>query len=667
MRFSLNFIKEFLEVKISPQKLADKLTMAGMEVENLEKKGADHILDIEVTSNRYDWLSMVGIAREIAAILGKELKVQYPAIKKMPALKEKDIIIADPRDCPYYIGRMIRNVRVGQTPKEIKDKILNCGLSSINDVVDVTNYCMLKWGNPLHAFDSDKIEGDVYIRRAKDKEKFIGIDEKERILNQDNLVIADKKKVIALAGVMGAKNTEVDEATRNVFLEAAVFSPLTVRRSRRRAGLDTESSYRFERKVDPRHLEYASYQAGLLIEQLAKGDHCAVKAAGKSPPQTRKKITVNFAHLDNYLGLKFPPAAARKILKNLDFEIKPAAAGSLTVLAPARRFDLQREVDVYEELARIYGYDKIAARIPFLTAHPRSDPLTRGKEDTYRSKNKLSAFMALLGFQEIITYSIEGEKERTATAQEEGIVILNPLRQQERFLRTSLLPGMIKSVAYNLNRNQVALKFFELADVYLKDNKGFLEIPVLALGASGQLKNFFYLKKALEEMLTYSNITSFSFREAPVANFTNALKVFINNQEAGFLGKLDEKVSREFDLKEALFFGQLNLNLLLKKRQALRFHALSPYPVIFRDISLSLNKSVRFKTVESLIRGKSKYLIGLRVTDTYEGKGILPETKAFTLRIFYQAREKTLTAQEVDAFHSALREELDRLNGVSLR
>ena len=292
MRFSLNFIQEFLKVDTSPKELASLLTSAGIEVERLEKGLSDWIFDIEVTTNRYDWLSILGISREIAAITGKKLKVNYPSSLTKLNFTTRDIVIEDKGDCPYYIGRRIEGVKVSVSKPWLQKRILNCGLTLVNDIVDITNYSMLKWGNPLHAFDADKLEGNIYIRRAKKNESLVGIDGKERALGKENLVIADSKKVIALAGIIGAKNTEVTEATRNIFLEAAVFSPLTVRRSRRSAGLDTESSYRFERIVPPHLLEYASYEAAKLIADLSGGKNKGYKAVGKKPQLTKKNITI---------------------------------------------------------------------------------------------------------------------------------------------------------------------------------------------------------------------------------------------------------------------------------------------------------------------------------------------------------------------------------------
>ncbi len=668
MRFSLNFIQEFLKVDISPRELASLLTMAGMEVEGLEKGLSDWIFDIEVTTNRYDWLSILGISREIAAILGKKLKVNYPVSITKPLLATRDILIEDKGDCSYYIGRRIEGVRVSESGAWLRERVLNCGLTLVNDTVDITNYSMLKWGNPLHAFDADKLEGNIYIRRAKKNESLVGIDGKERVLGKENLVIADSKKVIALAGIIGGKNTEVTKTTNNIFLEAAVFSPLTVRRSRRAAGLDTESSYRFERMVSPHLLEHASCEAAKLIADVSGGKIKGYKAAGKRPRLAKKNITISFDALGAYLGLRTLKLEAKKILQSLDFKVKDLSKNRIVVSPPGSRFDINSEVDVYEEFSRIYGYDKIPAQIPFL----KRNLTISSQTDYYHFKGELANLAALLGFKEIITYSLE-EKEQLRIEDKDVIELINPLRSQENALRSNLLFGMARSLRHNLNRaltgtgNQGSLWLFEIADTYSKNSKGFLETPTLALAISGKDDDFFLLKGAIERILNFLNISSFEFKESSLNNFTNSLKVSVGNRNLGFMGKLDQLQKKNLGLKENLFFAQLDLSLCVKIRGQKKYKPLSSYPAIWRDISISLKKSIKFKEIEGIIKAKGNYLAGLTIVDVYKGKDIPPEHKAFTLRIFYQSTEKTLVSSEVDSFHNQIRQSLSQQEGVSLR
>ena len=662
MKFSLGFIREFLKVDTPPQELAKFLTMAGMEVESLEKERGDWVFGIEVTTNRYDWLSILGIAGEIAAILDRKVKVNYPTITKKPLLTGRRIIIEDKRDCSYYIGRRIEGVGVVDSPSWIKQRVMNCGINPVNIIVDIANYSMLKWGNPLHAFDADKIEGDIHIRRGSKKESFIGIDGKKRTLDKDNLVITDSKKVIALAGIMGAKNTEVDNNTKNVFLEAAIFSPLTIRRSRRAAGLDTESSYRFERAAPPHLLEVASCAAAKLIISEAGGQICGYRQAGKKPQLSKKKIPISFKLLNAYLGIIVSKQKVKKILKSLNFGVKDISIDKIIVLPPVSRFDIKSEVDVYEEFSRIYGYDKIPAQLPFLKGK-----LSAGQtENFYHFRRELANFTALSGFKEIVTYSLE-EQEQLRIEDKDIIEVINPLRKQENSLRSNLLLGMVRSMKYNLNRNQGGLRFFEIADIYFKNKKGFLEIPTLSLGICGEEEDFFYLKGVLIRILNFLSIGVFEFKEEILNNFTNSLGLFIGNKKIGFLGKLDKYQKNNLGLKEDLFFAQINLLICAKEKAKKEYKPFSPYPIIWRDISISLKKCVKFKEVEEIIRKKGDYLAGLSIVDIYKGKDIPSGQKAFTLRIFYQSTKKTLTSDEVDVFHNQIRQDLSCQEGVSLR
>ncbi|MCF7908385.1 MAG: phenylalanine--tRNA ligase subunit beta [Candidatus Omnitrophica bacterium] len=666
MRFSLNFIQEFLEVNLKPAELANKLTMAGMEVESLQRLGNDWVFDIEVTTNRYDWLSIVGIAQEIGAVLGKNLKVKHPAKLKEALLKERSVIIENIQDCPYYIGRSIKGIKVSRANQQIRELVLNCGLTSVNNIVDITNYCMLKWGNPLHAFDEDKLEGNIYIRRAKKGEPFVGIDGKERVLDKINLVVADQKKVVALAGVIGAKNSEVDESTKNIFLEGAIFSPIAVRRSRRAAGVDTESSYRFERRVSADYLELASSEAAQLIENLAKGRFQGVCRAGRKPHFSQKKVSLSLSGLENYLGCSVPAAKFKSIITSLGFGLKQSSKNKYLLSVPVQRFDIDKDVDIYEEVSRIYGYDKISAKLPFLRKNFDSRVVDRSKS-AYHFNKELAIQIALLGFKEVITYSIEDKDALGANEPENKIEVINPLRKQESSLRSSLLPGMIKAVGHNLNRSQSNLYFFEIAHIYLKDKKGFSEFPVLALAASGKPRGFFYLKGAVENIFKFTNIQEFEFKKTKSSYFSDALTIVIKGKVIGFIGKVNENIKKNCDLKEDLFFAQLNIEQLIASANQKKYRQFSSYPAVSRDISIALAKDVDFKEVEDTIKAKSNYLADLCIVDIYKGKDVPPETTAFTLRIFYQSPNKTLTSQEVDEFHNQIRQALSSQRGLQLR
>jgi len=666
MRFSLNFIKEFLDIDADAEGLVEILTQAGMEVEHYQKAGNDWIFDIEVTTNRYDWLSLVGIAREIAACLHKQFKLPSVKLVKKPLLGSPRIVIENLKDCPYYIGRVIRGPKIAPSPGWLKDRVANCGLSVISNAVDITNYCMLKWGNPLHVFDLDKIEGNIYIRRARSGEKFVGIDEKERNLSVENLVIADDKKVIALAGVMGAKNTEVGPGTRNIFLEAAIFSPISVRRSRRAAGLDTDSSYRFERMVHPDCLEYAAQEAGDKIVELCSGTFGGYAAAGKKPPVKQQKLTIDLDHMNRYLGQEFSGVKVKSILANLGFSLIKTAGQKMTLLVPQLRLDVKREVDVYEEFSRVYGYNNIRTSIPFLVPQEKRALSTGPLGKLYRFKNDLRALMASVGLREAVTYSLESSAQLAQLGEKDCISLSNPMRSQEDVLRPTLLLSLLKACRYNLNRGNNSPRFFEIADVYAKAGRSFQEACVLAVAACGGQEEFFRLKQAVAEMsgVLFSGKIVFSVGARP--NFSNALIITIEGQVYGFLGKLDSNIGASLDLKEDFYFGEFDVGLLYAGRQEKLLRRFSVYPAVYRDISALFASGKKFKDAEVLIRSTAGAVNRLDVIDSYRGKDLPAGSLALTIRVFYQADDRTLTSAEVDEIHTRVRVRLEQ-SGIGLR
>ncbi len=667
MKFSLNFLKQIVDVKLPVKEVARLLTAAGLEVEEVKKVGKDWIFDIEITTNRYDWLSIIGVAQEIAAVTGTKLKLEYPKIQNTPKLKEKDIFIEDSKDCPCYLAREIRNVTIKPSSVWLKNILLNSGLASVNNVVDITNYCMLKWGNPLHAFDLDKIEGSIYIRRAKKGEIFVGIDQKQRVLGFQNLVIADQKKIIALAGVMGAKNTEVTSRTKNIFLEAAIFSPVAVRRSRRFAGIDTESSYRFERKVSAFFLEYASQEAANLILKSAKGDFTGFIRMGKKSGEKPRGVSISLAKMESYLGVQLQVNQVKKILESLNLKVDIVSSDKIKVKPHFARFDIEKPVDVYEEFIRIYGYDKIEPKIPFLKKEGRREAVLDEKELFWKFKDKVRDFVSLLGFSEIVTYSLENRENLLLFSQEQALKLRNPLRSQEDSLRPTLSLGMVKAIRHNLNRGKEDLNFFEIADIYNKNKKSVLEKPFLSLGVSGGNSRFFLLKGAVLEIFDYFNIKSFKLKQSERKCFTNSLDITVDGKSLGFLGKLDKEVEGAFGLKQGVFIAALDVRLLKKYAKEKLFKPFSRFPAIWHDVSLALKKDVWFEDIKKIIEKESQYLSGMKIIDTYQSKELPKDYYAFTLRIFYQSKEKTLNSDEVDSYHNKIRDQLSAQPGVILR
>jgi len=660
MKFSFEFIKEFCDPAVTPQDLARRLTLAGMEVASLHQEKKDWVFEIEVTANRYDWLSIIGISREVAAVCGCKIKVDMPEQEDEEELKEIRLSIAASEDCPLYIGRYIKGVTVQDSPQELKDKLSACGISLVNNVVDITNYCMLKWGNPLHAFDADKIEGEVRVRRAEEEEKFFGLDKKERILNRENLVIADDKKILALAGVMGAANCEVDSKTENIVLEAALFSPLTVRRSRRSAGLETDSSYRFERRVLPEYVDVASAAARNMILDLAGGRKSGKKVCGSIPRTKTEPIRIELDHFYGYIGHEIAKKQIGEILEHLGFKVKNIDARALEVTAPVFRLDIQREVDVYEEITRIYGYDNIPSALPAL--------LPSVEKGLYQFQSQVRNFMVSLGLREMISFSITSDEVLKKIGQEKFLPLSNPLRSQENALRPTLLTGALDVVRHNLNQKADRLKLFELGSIYQNDNNSCRETPMLSITVSGVERPAMYLRGLIEQIIDFLNLKDCLWQEIRVSGFSAVREISFQGKVLGKMGKVSASVCREWDIKQDLFFFQADLSVWQELRKEKKYQPFSRYPFVCRDISLALGRDMSFADIEARIREKAQpWLRDLEVVDIYQGKKLSSGEKGLTVRVFYQSEEKTLTSQEVDSLHNSLRDSLAAIPGLTVR
>jgi phenylalanyl-tRNA synthetase beta chain len=371
--------------------------------------------------------------------------------------------------------------------------------------------------------------------------------------------------------------------------------------------------------------------------------------------------------MKNYLGTDFKVGKVKKILESLNFKIKKVTTDKIKVKPALSRLDIEREVDVYEEFARIYGYDRIKAKLPFLKKSQKDFSVLGKEEKFWEFKNKIKSFVSLSGFSEIITYSIENNQELSLFTEKRGPKLKNPLRRQEDSLRPVLSLGMVKAVKHNLNRGKSGLKFFEAADVYQEGKNSVEEKPFLSLGISGEKTKFFLLKGQVLEILNYLNITTVQFKESKKKSVSNALEVIVKGKVIGFLGKINKKEKDRLGLKEDLFISELDLRLLEKYKRDKKFKSFSRFPAVGRDISLAIEETKKFKEVRKIIEEEGEYLVDLTVIDSYQSKELPKGYFAFTLRLFYQSKQKTLNSNEVDDYHNKIREKLDKKTGIILR
>jgi phenylalanyl-tRNA synthetase beta chain len=687
MKVTYQWLKDFVDIRLSPEALADKLTMAGLEVTSLEKKNDDVVFEIEVTSNRADWLSVVGVAREVAAITRSKFKAQSSKFrvrnKNEPAPLK--IIIENKKDCPLYAAKIIRNVKGGPSPDWLKKRLELVGCRSINNIVDITNYVLFTWGEPLHAFDLDKVIGqlagwpvgqlNVIIRRAKKEEEIITIDGIKRILDEEILVIASETKEatgkpanrqtgkpIAIAGIMGGRDTEVTEDTKDILLEAAVFDPIIVRHGRQALGLQTDSSYRFERGMDRVTAEFASWQAVHLIQELTKGLCTTVKSSGGSLGEP-KTLRLNLSTVRKILNIDITGATIKNILSRLGFKIKAKGKNNFSVKVPSHRADVSLEMDLIEEIARIFGFERIPKSLPLV----RPEPQTGGERDKVSlTKNILAG----LGLNEVITYGLIDRdllNNLGFTREGQTVEILNPLSKEQEILRPTLLASLTQCVAYNLNQKQEHVGIFEVAQVFLDDNNRVreeLRLGVALCGSrsllleQGLIKDpagLLHLKGILEVFFERVGVEEYDLSDSHPAPFTK--DILVRKEKVGLMTMLDKNALDKFDIKNKNVF-LLELSLQRCFPEAARQKKFIPppkYPGIVRDISLVLKDSVSAKEVLAVLKKQGEPLLkDIKIVDYYKGKQIPAGHNGLTLSCLYRSDEKTLTEEEINPVHLLL-------------
>jgi phenylalanyl-tRNA synthetase beta chain len=683
VKVTYSWLKDFVNIKLAPKELAEKLTMAGLEVVSLEqlglpacRTGRDFVFEIEITSNRPDWLSILGVAREISAITGSKLKAVKPQGLK---IKTKDrqpvkISVADKKDCPFYSAMIIRDVKVAPSPEWLKQRLESLGCRSVNNIVDITNYILFELGQPLHAFDLDKLgQQSINVRRGRPDEKITTIDGQQRMLDHEILVIADNHKPVAIAGVMGGKETEVTLNTSNILLESAVFNPILVRRSRQKLGLQSESAYRFERGVDLEISKTAVLFAKGLICALAFGKPCGYKSFGVSK-SIKTVIKLDMAYVFNILGVTISLLKIKQILSGLGFTIKAQAKGILAVKVPSFRQDIKSQIDLVEEIARIYGYDKI----------PQTLPAVKPCEKSFGKRDFVSGIKFILrglGLQETITYSLV---DRTLLLKSginkdaQLVEILNPLSKEQEVLRSTLLPSLIRALAYNLDQQQEYINIFEIANVF-SGKAGFaLEEPSLGLALCGS-KSFFlkqglikdevtilHLKGILESLFCKLGIKAYDFKPRE----DNQINIIIGQQEVGLMLNLNEQALGAFDIKnKQVVLAEIKLEKLFTHINLERkFTGIPKYPAITRDISFVIKDNLSINDLLTAIESNGSSLLSLaKVVDCYQGKQIPDGFKGLTISCVYRAPDRTLTEEEVIPLHNSICVLLEERFGIKLR
>lgn len=675
MKFSLNWLRDYVTIGVSPEKLAHKLTMAGLEVEKITAVDGDVVFELEITPNRPDCLNMLGLAREVSAILDVSRKI--PKIKPLKSsLPACGIKILDKKGCPRYSGTLIRNVRVGETPAWIQKRVTALGMRSVNNVVDIANFCLMETGQPLHAFDYDKLEGGrIIVRRAQEGETITAIDGIEYGLAPSILVIADARRPVAIAGVMGGRGTEVTAATKNILLESAYFDPVLIRRASRALGVSSESSYRFERGVDYETVRAGADRAVGLILDSAAGN-----VAGRSDEETgaREKtrgpaITVTKDGVNAFLGSALTTARCTKILQQLGCAVTAGKKDVFKVTPPAFRKDIKDEVDVVEEIARVVGYDELPASLPAVAT------TNVAPEPSKKFRQAIRVSLLAQGDSETVTYAMISEKDLVRIKQTHlrGVKIQNPLAQDQGLLRPSLLPSLLSVVVFNINRGQKNLKLFEIGKIY--GPRG--EQETLGIMMTGKIDedwrktskpevDFYDIKGAVEQTIARACRQEIRFENSPQPFLEKGQSagVLVGGVDVGFLGKIEEDVLINWDIKQkGVFFAQINLEELRRFYSPQQsYRSVSQYPVIVRDVSLAVKTSVQFQQVcATAFRLGSGILNSVKFNEEYRGEKIPAGQRGIVFSLRYKAPDRTLREEEVNDVHAkVLRAFIEELGAV---
>jgi phenylalanyl-tRNA synthetase beta chain len=656
--------------------------------EYLGRSGSDVVYDLEVTPNRPDLNSVIGIAREIAAVTGNELKIpsiQFLNTESEPIGGLVSVQNDEPELCPRYTARIVRKVKVGPSPDWLRSILEKVGLRSINNVVDITNYVMLESGQPLHAFDYHLLKGDgtnppkIIIRRANEGEKFTTLDGKERALTNQTLLIADETKALALAGVMGGKNSEINEKTENVLIESAYFKPQNIRATSKKLELRTDASYRFERGGDVGICDWASRRAAQLICDLADGQLLGHAIDNYPSSISSKEITLHFSKTQALLGIAISHPEQISSLTKLGLTVTEQTPGICAFKIPSWRVDLKREVDLIEEVGRLYGIDKIPS------TPPRGALGANAFDSVYDQIAEARRILTGLGLNEAQGQTLISKDEVRTVKAEEIVALANPLSSDMDVLRPSLLPGLIHSLRHNLAQKNHDVALFEVGRVFTNMNGQTKENRSAAIAITGQRALPFWsggerdakfdaydLKGLVEDLLEQFGLRGITFgrRTESTALFLESAAVTLGGKlPLGELGQLLPALAKKFDLRDTVFLAEFNLDLLLSKRNASKsFKSLPQFPSIRRDVAMLVPEATTHESVlQTVKQTKPANLENVELFDVFRGKNVPDGQKSLAYAFTYRAPEKTLTDAEVNAAHAKIVEALKQNLGATVR
>lgn len=653
------WLSQYVKLTADPDRLANMFAMSGLNHESTKLVGKDTVIDLEVTSNRGDCLGHIGVAREAAVLLGQSLCVPNPLPNIKSGVPNKSIKVENQfaDACTRYTARVIRGVKIGPSPEWLVRRLAAIGVNSVNNVVDVTNYVMMECGQPLHAFDLKQVRGGkIIVRPANKGEKFLAIDHRTYELDEKMVVIADTERAVALGGVMGGADSEITDATTDLLIESAAFEPLSIRRTARKLKLQSPSSFRFERRPDPAAVEWASRRCCELVLQVAGGTLEEGVSESAPEPSTSNKITFRLAQIERVLGISVPRAEVERILVALGCELKNAGStsDSLEVVSPSWRGDLQREIDLIEEVARIYGYDKIPENVPV----PLSVAPTRDKDIVLqRVRLVLSAF----GVDEAITPSVvtdELDRCGSVWSAAESLAVEIPLLEGARKLRRSLLPSLLAAKYTNQSFSIRNAQLYEVANVYTASGVGLPhQQSTLGIVVNNDLTLVKGVVEAIVQEVAGNSRCQWSVTDHPVFASGAALRIQREEEVLGWIGVVNSKVQNQLSLDQPVAAAELNVDVLTKMlKEVRRAEAISQFPAVSRDLNFVVAEELRWEDLSAACRQSGgEFLQDVCYQETYrdpkkDGVG----KKRVLLTLQFQSLKRTLTSEEVDQAVSAI-------------
>ncbi len=681
MKISYQWLGQLVPLTLDAKQLAEKMTMVGLAVEVIEEVGDDFVLDFDLTSNRPDALSHLGIAREAAVVCGTTLT--QPQVKltesSETAASLAKIEIHDAELCHRYAGRIVRGVKVAPSPQWLIDRLVAVGQRSVNNIADITNYVMFELGQPTHAFDLNTLHNrHIIVRRAQAGEELKTLDGVTRKLHPDMLVIADADRAVALAGVMGGEETEISDTTTDVLIESAYFLPASVRATSRALGLDSEASYRFARGIDPSGQARAADRVAELIAEIAGGEILAGVIDVHPTRITREAVSLRESRVEKLTGLKVGIEPSAAILRALEFEVEvQSEEKKLSAIAPPFRVDIAREEDLVEEVARHVGYENIATTLPewggfghYLEHEDRRRQVRRVLMDA--------------GFHEAISFSfVNHERDSLFRSGQATVALTNPIDVNAADMRASLLTGLLDSLQVNFNHGNRDVKLFEVGKIFaaVKESERPVEHETLSLVMTGAVVaddwreqrevDYYDLKGAVENLLAGLNLSGFTIERASVEYLhPGQAAVFVRDGEGvATLGRLHPRIAALYKFRQPVYVAEIKFgNLLELVADTVRYSALPRFPSASRDVSALLPESATWGAIETAIGELGiREIVAIKVFDRYQGKGIPDGLHSLAFRITYRSDERTLTDEEANALHERVREMLAQRFAAQLR